>query len=123
MKTMKEYLSSAEGVRQMWDKINEVLDNFDFNTVAAVMETLDWSWHCTKEEAEDYDAAGCKVKWNDEYDLGGCEFYPEYPQLLAKARGLLAQAYIYNVDQGEEDDFKHSVVLSLYFIVEEYETD
>ena len=89
---MKEYLSTAEGVMQMWDKINEVLDNFDFNRVATVMEALDWYWACTEEEAEDYDDAGCTVKWEKGCDDEHLSYRPEYPQLLATARQRILSA-------------------------------
>ena len=145
---MKEYLSTPEGVKQMWDKINEVLDNFDFTKVAATMEVLDWGWACTEREAEMYEAQGCKTRWRG--DDGGWIYYPEYSQLLKQARELMVQciedmakegknewsistggfmikAYICTDDERRDyygsvadvDDFAHSVDLSLYFIVEE----
>ena len=147
MKTMKEYLSTPEGVKQMWDKINEVLDNFDFNTVKVVMEALDWHWACTPEEAEMYEEQGCRAKTR--MDGEEAYYYPEYPQLLKQARELLAQcvedmpegetewsvstggfmakAFIttdeerldYYGDVADVDDFAHSVDILLYFIVEE----
>lgn len=147
MKTMKEYLSTPEGVKQMWDKINEVLDNFDFNTVKVVMEALDWHWACTPEEAEMYEEQGCRAKAR--MDGEGAYYYPEYPQLLKQARemlvqcvedmpegetewsvstgGFMAKAFItkdeerldYYGDVADVDDFAHSVDILLYFIVEE----
>lgn len=148
MKTMKEYLSTPEGVKQMWDKINEVLDNFDFNTVKVAMDALDWGWACTEEEAEIYEGEGCKTKWCED-DQKGWRYYPEYPQLLKQARemlvqcvedmpegetewsvstgGFMAKTFIttdeerldYYGDVADIDDFAHSVDILLYFIVEE----
>ena len=92
MKTMKEYISTAEGVRQMWDKINEVLDGFDFNRVAAVMEALDWKWSCAKAEAEDYEEAGCIVAWGEGLDEDHCMYRPEYPQLITAVRKQIVKA-------------------------------
>lgn len=147
MKTMKEYLSTPDGVKQMWDKINEVLDNFDFNTVKVVMEALDWHWACTPEEAEMYEEQGCRAKTR--MDGEEAYYYPEYPQLLKQARellvqcvedmpegetewsvstgGFMAKAFIttdeerldYYGDVADVDDFAHSVDILLYFIVEE----
>lgn len=147
MKTMKEYLSTPDGVKQMWDKINEVLDNFDFTKVTTTMEALDWGWACTEEDAEMYEVQGCKTRWCG--DDGGWVYYPEYPQLLKQAREMLAQcvedmpegetewsistggfmakAFIttdeerldYYGDVADVDDFAHSVDILLYFIVEE----
>ena len=144
MKTMKEYISTAEGMMQMWDKINKVLDGFNFKDVITVMEALDWKWTCTKEEAEEYEDAGCFVDWRD------CSYRPEYPQLLATARkrildtinempddekhwststgGFKVEIWISTDEEradywGSEianvDDFTHSVDIALYFIAEE----
>ena len=113
MKTMKEYISTAEGMEQMWEKINEVLDGFNFNNVAAVMEALDWKWTCTKEEAEDYEDAGCFVDWHDGYDDKYCSYRPEYPQLLAAARKHIIEAI-----KGMPDDETHWSVSSGGFKVE-----
>ena len=144
---MKEYLSTPDGVKQMWDKINEVLDNFDFNTVKVAMDALDWHWACTPEEAEMYEEQGCRAKTRMDGD--GAYYYPEYPQLLKQARemlvqcvedmpegetewsvstgGFMAKAFIstdeerldYYGDAADVDDFAHSVDILLYFIVEE----
>ena len=148
MKTMKEYISTPEGVKQMWKKINEVLDNFDFNTVKIAMDALDWHWACSPEEAEMYEEQGCRAVTS----LDGEEayFYPEYPQLLKQAReilvqcvedmpegetewsistgGFMAKAFIstdeerkdyYGSSVADVDDFEHSVDMALYFIAEE----
>lgn len=149
MKTMKEYISTAEGAMQMWEKINEVLDGFNFNNVATVMEALDWFWTCTNEESEEYAAYGCTVRWGQD-DSDNCEYRPEYPQLLATARkrifdainempddekhwststgGFKVEIWISTDEEradywGSEianvDDFAHSVDIALYFIAEE----
>lgn len=152
MKTMKEYLSTAEGVKQMWEKINSILDNFDFSKVVTVMEALDWSWACNPGEAEEYSDLGRRVKWGDENDLGN-EYYPEYPELLKAARERLVgaietmpddrtswsessggfraevdimtdeeRADYYGGEIANVDDFAHSVDLRLSFVVEESDT-
>lgn len=143
MKTMKEYLSTPEGVKQMWEKINEVLDNFDFTKVKVAMDALDWGWACSEAEGEMYEDAGCKVNYEKNI------YYPEYPQLLKHARELLAQsiedmpegdtewsvstggfvakAFITTDDErmdfyggiSDVDDFAHSVDILLTFVVEE----
>ena len=95
---MKEYISTAEGMEQMWDKINEVIDGFGFASVAAVMKALDWTWVCTKEEAELYKEEGCFVKWDrlfedvNESADGYYSYRPEYPQLMSHTRKLIVSA-------------------------------
>ena len=86
MKTMKEYLSTPEGVKQMWKKINEVLDNFNFDNVETVMEALDWSWACTPAEAEEYEGEGCRIKRQNTLVEGGCDYFPRHKHLLKAAR-------------------------------------
>ena len=113
MKTMKEYISTAEGVSQMWDKINEVLDGFNFNKVASVMKTLDWTWACTSEEANYYEDAGCYVKWDGGFDERHCSYRPEYPQLLANARQRILDTI-----NDMPDDEKHWSVSTGGFKVE-----
>ena len=146
MKTIKEYISTAEGMKQMWKKVNEVIDGFDFNKVAAVMEALHWSWSCTEEEADIYADEGCGIREEN----GKFYYYPEYPQLLKFARKLLMntiedmpenethwssstggfkvevmvstdeeRAEYWGGEIANVDDFSHSVDLALYFIAEE----
>lgn len=146
---MKEYLSTPEGVKQMWDKVNEVLDNFNFSNVKTTMDALDWHWACSPEEAEMYEEQGCVTK-DDGLDSEKVYYYPECPQLMQQARKLLVQCiegmpedetewsistggfmvkvYIstdeervdyYGAEVANVDDFAHSVDISLYFIVEE----
>ena len=150
MKTMKEYISTAEGINQMWEKINEVLDGFDFTSVVSAMEALDWTWVCSEGEADLYETEGCRIK-KDEY--GKYAYFPEYPQLMRQARRLLvnvikdmpedrrewfvatggfkAKAYIstdeeradyYGGEVADVDDFAHSVDLTLEFIVSSSES-
>jgi hypothetical protein len=151
MKTMKEYISTAEGMMQMWEKVNEVLDGFNFNNVATVMEALDWYWVCTENEEKEYADAGCTTKWSGEGSM--YEYRPEYPQLLAAARkhiieaikgmpddekhwsvvsgGFKVEIWIstdeeradyWGAEIANVDDFSHSVDIGLYFIAEEYTT-
>lgn len=90
MKTMKEYLSSSEGVMQMWEAVNQVLDGFNFGNVKAAMGVLDWSWLCKHEEAERYEDEGCLVVWNAEgAPEGYVKYYPECPQLYQTARDMI----------------------------------
>ena len=147
MKTMKEYLSTPEGVMQMWKKINEVLDNFDFNTVKVAMDALDWYWACSPGEVEMYRDQGCRTFRVSDNEA---HYYPEYPQLLQHARdrivgciesmpddethwaenggGFKAEVSIctdkerrdyYGDSVADVDDFEHSVDIALYFIAEE----
>ena len=104
MKTMKEYLSTPEGMKQMWEKVNEVLDNFDFSTVIIAMEALDWGWACTKEEASIYSDEGCKVKLDNIMDEPGVvEYFPQHKHLLKAARNLITECIDDMVENGEEE--------------------
>lgn len=131
MKTLKEYISTADGVMQMWDDINEILDNFDFSAVYVAMEALDWKWVMKDENGE-----------NEERQ-------PEINELQKEAREILVKLIMRLANEGENkgfedyggfeacveviddmlrkrvfgedapDDFKHSVELRLRFIIEE----
>lgn len=142
MRTMREYLSTAEGVGQMWEKVNVVLDNFNFGAVRTTMTFLDWGWSCGREEAERHEEEGCRVKWPEDGE-DTCLYYPDYPQIYKFARDLITStvrdmpddegrwssstggfkvevAIVRDEDAaGEPDDFGHRVDITLYFIVEE----
>lgn len=85
---MREYLSTAEGVGQMWEKVNGVLDNFDFSAVRRTMTILDWGWACDRDEAEGLEEEGCRVKWPEDGE-DTCLYYPDYPQIYRFARDLI----------------------------------
>lgn len=81
----------------MNDKIEEILNNFDFNKVKRVMEFLDWKWH--------------NVGIPNEY------------QLICEARRLLEQAYEWKTIiscGGFEADYNDGLP-SLKFVVEREE--
>ena len=142
MRTMREYLSTAEGVGQMWEKVNGVLDNFDFSAVKATMTVLDWAWACGREEAERHEEEGCRVKWPEDGE-DTCLYYPDYPQIYRFARDLITSTVRDMPDDeerwssstggfkvevaivrdeaaaGEPDDFEHRVDITLYFIAAE----
>lgn len=132
----------------MWDKINEILDTFDFNRVKIAMDALDWHWACPESMVEEYQMAGCNVRTN--LGTGESIFYPEYPQLLQHARHLLVEAITgmpddeirwsastggfraeasicydeerkeyYGPEVADVDDFAHSVDIRLSFEVED----
>ena len=131
MKTLKEYISTADGMMQMWDDINEILDDFDFSAVYVAMDALDWKWAMKDEDGEDV------------------ERQPEINELQKKARGMMVELIATLAEDGEKsgfsngggfevgveiiddklrkrvfgedapDDFKHSVELKLRFIIEE----
>ena len=131
MNALNEYISTADGVMQMWDDINEILDNFDFSAVYVAMEALEWKWVMKDEDGEEE------------------ERQPEINELQKRARGMLVELITGLAEDGETtgfrngggfevsaeviddemrkrvfgedapDDFKHSVELKLRFIIEE----
>lgn len=131
MKALKEYISTADGMMQMWDDINEILDNFDFSAVYVAMEALEWKW--TMKDDSGFDE----------------ERQPEVNELQKRAREMMVNLILRLAEDGENigfdncggfevsaeviddemrkrvfgedapDDFKHSVELKLRFIIEE----
>ena len=45
MKTPKDYIQSYEGYREFRNKVDEILQYFDFEKVQCVMQSLDWRWN------------------------------------------------------------------------------
>ena len=107
MKTIKEYISTAEGMNQMHEMVNDLLDNFGFSRVETTMEALDWKWACTKEEADEYREEGLLVYYPpSDAEFNGwnkkiCEFRPEIPQLRKHARKLIMEA-LKSIPDGED---------------------
>ena len=116
----------------MWNDINEILDDFDFEKVHKVMETLDWKWYLADYEDEDEELR-----------------VPTANEVRKRARSEMTSLITQMAEEGETtgfsngggievtvevikdevrklafgedapDDFKHSVELKLRFIVEE----
>ena len=134
---MRDYISTVDGVEQMWDRINGIMDNFDFAKVAKTMEALDWGWAFLRPE----DGEKVLSKSTTGY------YIPKENQIRKNARDLIVDAIksmpndekywsintgglkvdIEIEDYSEEpdgelppDDFKHRVVITLSFVVEEY---
>jgi len=124
MKTIKDYLSTTEGVCQMWEKINNVLDQFDFEKVHRVMEFLEWEW-----------ASGARKDDSIIYEHEEMRI-PTVQEMICAARRLLVSAIKDETswdtggfratakierseDEDSPDDFTHSVTVSLEFVLEE----
>ena len=90
MKRLNEYISTVEGVRQMWNDINDIMDTFDFSKVSSAMEVLQWEWHCPENEIETKRAMGREVHYN--YDYPNLSTYrPELEDIRKRARKLLEE--------------------------------
>lgn len=143
MKTIKQYISTAEGAEQKWSIINDILDNFDFLQVHFMMEAVDWFWVAHSEsEEEELKSLGRTFNENS------CEYIPEADDLRKVARELLNEVIDdcpesqtkWSISTGgfevkleiltdEEriklfgedapDDFEHSVDLTLKFVAED----
>ena len=151
MKKISEYISTAEGVQQMWDDINEILDNFDFSAIKVAMDALEWEWACKDDEADDLIETGHVVHCGN----AGMMYKPEVTDIMKTARKRLIDVINSAVEYEKEtgvpserytassggfearveiipdetrkeiygddapDDFKHSVDLTIKFIIEE----
>ena len=89
MKTLKEYISTADGLMQMWDDINDILDDFDFGTVYATMEALEWTWAM------------------DDGDGEYVERRPEVRELQKKARQMIVDLIMSLADEGASEGFSN----------------
>ena len=146
MKKLKEYVESAEGMRQMMADINAILDDFDFGAVYTTMEALSWEWGVPNGMVDEYRAKG-KLVSDREYS--GFELYrPDYDDVVKKGRNFLFEEvskacerddYEFNCSTGgfevevevlddetrkrafgddAPDDFEHSVEIRFRFVVE-----
>ena len=145
MKTIKEYLSTKEGVEQKWLTINEIIDGFDFDEIYAAMEAVDWRWVVIgQEKANKMEDEGYDIRWrgvNDDW----YEYRPKVKDLRERARDMLNETLercpedktewgqssggfetkmcILTDEERKEvfgddapDDFEHSVDLRLKFV-------
>lgn len=118
-KSVQDYIKTLGGYKQFRDKVDSILLNFDFEKVHKIMETLNWTW----------------ASWKDEYETTHISEVPSVYALKQQAYRLLRDAvekgfggtggfevkcYVYEEagQDGDPDDFGHSVHLSLSFCVE-----
>ena len=146
MKTIKEYLSTAEGVEQKWRIINEILEDFNFDEVFIAMEAVDWRWVVTdKDKADEMEEEGYDIRLAGTIDDDWYEYRPNIQDLRKWAREMLIDTIASCPDEeaewgqssggfetkmciltdeerkevfGEDapDDFEHSVDLRLKFV-------
>jgi hypothetical protein len=146
MKTIKEYLSTPEGVEQKWNIINEILEDFNFDEVFIAMEAVDWRWAVTdKDIADEMEEEGYDIRRTGIIDDDWCEYRPKIQDLRKWAREMLIDTIASCPDEetewgqssggfetkiciltdeekkevfGEDapDDFEHSVDLRLKFV-------
>lgn len=146
MKTIKEYLSTPEGVEQKWNIINEILEDFNFEEVFIAMEAVDWRWAVTdKDIADEMKEEGYDIRRTGIIDDDWYEYRPKIQDLRKRARemlldtvascpdeetewgqstgGLETKMYILTDEERKEvfgedapDDFEHSVDLRLKFV-------
>lgn len=148
MKTLKEYISSAEGLKQMVDDMNEILDDFNFGAVYTAMNALSWAWSVPKGMIDEYIEKGKSVHCCPDYpELA--TYDPDYDDVVKHGRNFLYKALMSAGEESEyeyyentggfavkisvlddetrkkvfgddaPDDFKHSVEIHMQFVVEE----
>lgn len=146
MKTIKEYLSTPEGVEQKWNIINEILEDFNFDEVFIAMEAVDWRWAVTdKDIADEMEEEGYDIRRTGTIDDDWYEYRPKIQDLRNRALEMLldtiascpdeetewgqstggfeTKMYILTDEERKEvfgndapDDFEHSVDLRLKFV-------
>lgn len=88
MKTLKEYIATADGVKQMWNRIHDILDGFDFGKIYIAMEALGWEWCARESEIEELKELGRNVHINREFpELS--TYVPEVEDIRKQARKML----------------------------------
>ena len=148
MKTLKEYISTAEGMAQMMDEASEILDNFDFKAVHVAMSALSWTWAVPKGMFDEYEKMGKEVIGSPDFpELA--TYLPDYEDVVSEGRKFLHNGLASAGEYGEyeyedstggfyltvrvlddetrrrvfgddaPDDFKHSVETHFMFVIEE----
>ena len=103
MKTLKEYISTVEGMQQMFSEINEIIDNFDFKAVHIAMEALSWAWSVPSGMFDEYVAEGKKVIGSPKYpELA--TYIPDYEDVIRHGRNFLYEGLM---DAGKEDGYRY----------------
>ena len=119
-KQPKDYIQTLKGYEQFRNKVDEILEEFDFAKVHKVMKSLDWCWGF----------------WDDRDCYKHLDEVPDEYALRKVARKLLIDAvehghggtggfettaYVYSCNpDNEPDDFEHQVCLTLKFVVESF---
>lgn len=119
-KKVRDYIATIGGFKQFRNRVDEIIEHFDFEKVHKVMELLNWRWACYEDE-----------NYEDCYDT-----VPSVGALRIQARKLLIDAvdkgyggcggfevscFVYEdgpEEEGDPDDFEHSVHLELKFVIE-----
>ena len=148
MKTLKEYASGTEGMKQMMKEMQTILDDFNFGAVYTAMKALSWAWSVPDGMLEEYLDKGKDVAYDPEYpELA--TFKPDFDDVERKGRNFLYDSLMdltesdeYNYEMsgggfefrawvlddetrkrvyGEDapDDFEHSVDIWFKFVIEE----
>ncbi len=102
MKLLKEYIATADGVKQMWNRIHDILDGFDFGKIDIAMEALGWEWSAGKSEIEELKELGRTVHINREFpELS--TYVPEVEDIRKHARKMLEEL-VYEAAEYQEKE-------------------
>lgn len=92
MKKLREYLSTAEGMKQMMDDVNEILDDFNFGAVYTAMDALSWAWSVPKGMIDEYIQKGKNVHYSKDFpELA--TYNPDYDDVVRYGRNFLHKAF------------------------------
>lgn len=106
MKTLKEYLEAPGGRKQFEADIDDIMELFDFEKIARVMDFLNWGWLIGEKDMETLLARGYKVFPADEDYPGNGLYVPKVKDITIMARKIITDTVESALEAEERGEFE-----------------
>ena len=130
------YIETAEGLSQMYDRIDEILDSIDTEKIAKVMRFLNWQWakrayvdqDITKDTWIYYQPTSQEIRKHIRDNIIDVIKTAETGDWHSSCGGIDVRVFTYDPDDPQEereeikngpDDFEHRVEILVKFVIEE----
>lgn len=106
MKTLKEYLEAPGGREQFEADIDDIMELFDFEKIARVMDFLNWGWRIGEKDMDTLLARGYKVFPADEDYPDNGLYVPKVKDITIMARKIITDTVESALEAEERGEFK-----------------
>lgn len=130
------YIETAEGLSQMYDRIDEILDSIDTEKIAKVMRFLNWQWakrsyvdqDITKDTWIYYQPTSQEIRKHIRDNIIDTIKSAKTDDWHSSCGGIDVRVFTYDPDDPDEDreeikngpdDFEHRVEILVKFVLEE----
>lgn len=130
------YIETAEGLSQMYDRIDEILDSIDTEKIAKVMRFLNWQWakraytdqDITKDTWVYYQPTSQEIRKHIRDNIIDTIKSAKTDDWHSSCGGIDVRVFTYDPDDPNEDreeikngpdDFEHRVEILVKFVLEE----